>query len=176
MNTILETFYKDHQIKPFISPERDLDAWLLNPKPVPKRNMKLLEDNLLASDIILLWRIYFETFTTENWFPKYFEYTYSIDAPKHLKTLVEKGYAAIETTFDSLDHLNAAMKKNILKSKGITGLSKMKAADLDQSLRSNFTEELASHFSIRDYKLTPKGEQILEQYQDIIGRHPKKNI
>ena len=36
MNTILETFYKDHQVKPFISSERDLDAWLLNPKPVPK--------------------------------------------------------------------------------------------------------------------------------------------
>ena len=52
MNTILETFYKDHQVKPFISPERDLDAWLLNPKPVPKRNMELLTDDLLAGDII----------------------------------------------------------------------------------------------------------------------------
>jgi len=40
VNTILETFYKDHQLKPFISPERDLDAWLLHPKPVPKRNIK----------------------------------------------------------------------------------------------------------------------------------------
>lgn len=40
MNTILETFYKDHQLKPFISPERDLNACLLNPKPVPKRNIK----------------------------------------------------------------------------------------------------------------------------------------
>ena len=39
MKTILETFYKDHKVKPLISPERDLDAWLLNPKPVPKRNM-----------------------------------------------------------------------------------------------------------------------------------------
>jgi len=54
MNTSLEKIYKDHQVKPFISPERDLDAWLLNPKPVPKRNMELLEDNLLAGDIILL--------------------------------------------------------------------------------------------------------------------------
>jgi len=59
------------------------------------------------------------------------------------------------------------MKKNILKSKGIAGLSKMKAADLDQALHDNFSEEeLASHFSIRGYKLTPKGEQILEQYQN----------
>ena len=177
MNTILEKIHKDHQLKPFISPERDLDAWLLNPKPVPKRNMELLTDDLLAGDIILLWRIQFGTFTTETWFPKYFEYTDGIDAPKHLKTLVEKGYAVIETAFDSLDHLNATMKKNILKSKGIAGLSKMKAADLDQALHDHFSEEkLASHFAIRGYKLTPKGEQILEQYQEIIDRHPKKNL
>ena len=116
MNTILETFYKDHQVKPFISPER---------------NMDLLAEDLLAGAIILLWRINFGTFTTETWFPKYFEYIYGIDAPKHLKTLVEKGYAVIETTFDSLDHLNATMKKSILKSKEITGLSKMKSAVLD---------------------------------------------
>ena len=53
----------------------------------------------------------------------------------------------------------------------------MKALDLDQSLRDNFSEEeLASHFTVRGYKLTPKGEHILEQYQDIIDRHPKKNL
>ena len=54
MNALVETLYKDHQVKPLISSERDLDAWLLNSKPVPKRNMELLEDNLLAGDIILL--------------------------------------------------------------------------------------------------------------------------
>ena len=134
MNTAIENIYKDHQVQPYISPNRDIKAWLLDPKPVPKRNMELLEDNLPAGDIILLWRINFGTFTTESWFPKYFEYTYGIDAPKHLKTLVEKGYADIETAFDSLDHLNATMKKNILKSKGITGLSKMKAAELNQAI------------------------------------------
>ena len=139
--------------------------------------MALLTDDLLAGDIILLWRINFGTFTTETWFPKYFEYTYGIDTPKHLKTLVEKGYAIIETTFDSLDHLNATIKMNILKSKGITGLSKMKATGLDQALHEHFSEEeLAGHFSIRGYKLTPKGEQILEQYKGIIYRHPKKNL
>ena len=139
--------------------------------------MELLTDDLLAGDIILLWRIQFGTFITETWFPKYFEYTYGIDTPKHLKTLVEKGYTVIETAFDSLDHLNATMKKNILKSKGITGLSKMKIADLDQALHNHFSEEeLAGLFSIRGYKITPKGEHILEQYQDIVDRHPKKNL
>lgn len=112
-----------------------------------------------------------------TWFPKYFEYTYGIDAPKHLKTLVGKGYAGIETAFESLDHLNATMKKNILKKNGVTGLSKMKIADLDQALHNHFSEEeLAGLFSIRGYKITPKGEHILEQYQDIVDRHPKKNL
>ena len=69
------------------------------------------------------------------------------------------------------------MKKNILKKKGVTGFSKMKAADLDQALHEHFSEEeLASHFSIRVYKLTPKGEQALKDHQAIIDRHPKKNL
>lgn len=74
VNTILEKFYKEHQVKPFISPERELeswrvgelDTWLLSSKPVPKRNMDLLADDSLAGDIILLWRIQFGTFTTET--------------------------------------------------------------------------------------------------------------
>ena len=53
----------------------------------------------------------------------------------------------------------------------------MKAADLDQALHEHFSEEeLASHFSIRVYKLTPKGEQALKAHQAIIDRHPKKNL
>ena len=102
--------------------------------------------------------------------------SYGIDIPKHLDTLVEKGYAIIETAFDSLYHLNATMKKSILKKKGVTGLSKMKAADLDQALHDHFSEELASLFSIRGYKLTPKGEQALKDHQVIIDLHPKKNL
>jgi len=70
-----------------------------------------------------------------------------------LKALVDKGYAFIESAFDSLDHINATMKKAILKKKGVAGLSKMKAADL-----------------------TDKGKQALQDYQAIIDRHPKKNI
>lgn len=33
------------------------------------------------------------------------------------------------------------MKKNILKQKGIKGLSKLKAAELDEVLKENFSEE-----------------------------------
>ena len=177
ISDVMEKFYADHEMKPFISPERYLEAWLLDPKPVSKRNMELLRDGLLAGDIILLWRINFGTFTTETWFPKYFEYTYGIHASEHLKALVEKGYAFIESAFDSLDHINATMKKAILKKKGVAGLSKMKAADLNQALAAHFTEEeLAEQFTIRGYQLTDKGKQALKDYQAIIDRHPKKNI
>lgn len=103
--------------------------------------------------------------------------SYGIDIPKHSDTLVEKGYATIESAFDSLNHLNATMKKNILKKKGVAGLSKMKATDLNQVLHDHFSEEeLANFFSIRSYKLTPKGEQALKDHQAIIDRHPKKNL
>lgn len=69
------------------------------------------------------------------------------------------------------------MKKNLLKKKGVTGLSKMKAADLNQALHDHFSEEeLADCFSIRGYKLTPKGEKALKNHQVIIDRHPKKNL
>ena len=54
ISDILEKFYADHEMKPYISLERDLEAWLLDPKPVSKRSMELLQDGLLAGDIILL--------------------------------------------------------------------------------------------------------------------------
>ncbi|HEM2925486.1 TPA: hypothetical protein U1U59_001907 [Streptococcus suis] len=50
----VEEMYKDHEVKPYISPERDLAAWLLEAKPVPKRNMVRLEEGILPGDIILL--------------------------------------------------------------------------------------------------------------------------
>ena len=69
------------------------------------------------------------------------------------------------------------MKKSILKKKGVTGLSKMKASDLNQAPHDHFSEEeLANCFSIRGYKLTPKGEQALKDHQVIIDLHPKKNL
>jgi len=173
---ILE-IYKSHENMPYISPERNIDEWLLDAKPVPKRNMLTLNDNLLAGDIILLWRIGFGTFTTETWFPKYFEYTYGINAPENLKKLEDEGYVEVESAFSSLDYINSTIKKNILKDKGVKGLSKLKAADLDKALEENFNEEeLAKLFSIRGYKLTLKGEKALLDNQDVIDRHPKKNI
>ena len=53
MNTTFDTVYKDYPVKPYIFPNLDMEG----PKPVPKRKMELLEDNLLADDITLLWRV-----------------------------------------------------------------------------------------------------------------------
>lgn len=166
--------YEDYTIKPYISPDRDPNEVV---KPVPKRNMEPLADGLLAGDIILLWRINFGTFTNETWYPKYFEYTYGIDGPSHLTQLVENGYAYEESAFSSLDHLNSSQKKAILKELGVKGLSKMKAADLDEALANSLSEEeLGQYFTVRGIALTRKGEEALANLQEIIDRHPKKKI
>ncbi|MGT2753476.1 hypothetical protein [Streptococcus ovis] len=165
--------YEDYAVKPYISPERDLATEDF--KPVPKRNMEPLADGLLAGDIILLWRIQFGTFTNETWYPKYFEYTYGIDAPKRLEKLLAEGHAIVESAFDSLDHVTGTMKKKILKEKGVAGLSKMKVADLDHALHRHVTEEeLGAYFTVRGIALTEKGEDTIQVHSDIIKRHPQK--
>lgn len=177
MSKNLAEIYQDYEVQPYISPERDLEVWLRNPKPVPKRNMVKLTDGLLAGDIILLWRIQFGTFTTASTFPKYFEYTYGIDAPARLKMLLEQDYARVQTAFESLPHLNTTEKKAVLKTKSVPGISKMKVADLDRALAEHLTEEeLSTYFSIRGYVLTAKGAQALLDNQAVVDRHPKKNI
>ena len=173
----VKELYKDHDQLPYISPDRDLEAWLALPKLVPKRNMEALEDGLLAGDIILLWRVGFDTFHNQSSFPKYFEYTYGIDGQKNLENLVAKGYVLEESAFDSLDHLSAPIKKNLLKQKGVVGLSKMKADQVDQALHQYFTEEdLATCFAIRGYVLTDKGAAMLAAHPEIIDRHPQKKF
>lgn len=167
--------YEDYENKPYISPERDVATEDF--KPVPKRNMESLEDGLLAGDIILLWRIDFDTFTNESWFPKYFEYTYGIHASERLQMLLERGFAREESAFDSLDHLNSNMKRKILKENGVAGLSKMKAADLNQAINDHLTEaELATYFTVRGIALTERGKAALAANQAVIDRHPKKKI
>lgn len=164
-----------YQVQPYINPDRDLATE--DYKPVPKKNMELLEDGLLAGDIILLWRIQFGTFTNETWYPKYFEYIYGINAPLHLENLIEQGYCYVESPYHSLDHINANKKKQILKAYDVPGISKMKAADLDRAIIANIDENtLGSYFDVRGIALTEKGEKAIEANPEVIDRHPKKNI
>lgn len=170
-----DRLYADYEVKPYVSAGRDMENE--EDKPVPRRNMERLQDGLLAGDIILLWRIAFGTFTSETWFPKYFEYTYGIDAPRHLQTLIEKGFAYVESAFDSLNHITSAQKKKILQAKGVAGLSGMKAAQLDTALYEHLSEEeLGTFFTVRGIALTEKGDQALKDNQAVIDRHPKKQL
>lgn len=64
-----------------------------------------------------------------------------------MEQLITDGYAYVESAFDSLDHITSTAKKNILKAEGVTGLSKLKVADLDAALKEYLTEEkLAPYF------------------------------
>lgn len=174
------SLYEDHAEVPYISPKRDLENWLHlvrigSEKLVPKRSMVRYEEDILPGHLILLWRIAFGTFTNESVFPKYFEYDYGINARQALHELQEKGYARELSATDSLDYLNAAQLKAVLKHFGQTGYSKMKKPELMGLAKKELTEEqLATQFKIRGIQITPEGKAILAKYPEPVDRHPKK--
>ncbi len=149
----VEHLYRNHRSLPYISPERDLAAWLeevgvSSSKAVPKwalepvANIELYGGYLFevtAGDIILLWRVGFNTFTTQSWFPKYFEHTYGIDAAFDLRMLVEAGLVEVESAADSLDLVTAPALRKALKDAGVNGLSGAKKADLIRLTREHLS-------------------------------------
>lgn len=168
--------YADYPVKPFISEQQALDHAQGKVAPaVPRKNMEPLEGEILAGDVILLWRIALGTFTTESVFPKYFEYTYGIDAPHNLQVLEERGLVRQQKARESLAHINAGQKKAILKNQGVKGFSKMKVAELDQALLDQVEDQvLEASFDIRGYCLTAQGQALFEQHAEVLDRHPKK--
>ena len=176
----VKELYKDYPEIPYISEDRDVAKFLTEVviskgKLVPKRNMERTVENLLPGHIILLWRINFETFTTDSHFPKYFEYTYGVNGKKCLLELEKKDYIRKMTATESLIYLSVPILKNFLKEKGIRGLSKMKREDIDKAILENFSNaELENMFNIRGYEITKKGTQLLTKYAHIVDKHPKK--
>lgn len=172
--------YQDYAEVPYISPERDLEKWVTgvsigSEKLVPKRNMIRYDEGLLPGHLILLWRINFGTFTNTSGYPKYFEYDYGINGAQALDEIQEKGYANELSASDSLPYLNAAQLKAILKQYEIVGYSKLKKPELMELAKKQLTEEqLAPHFKIRGYKITPSGEELLLTYPEPVEHHPKK--
>lgn len=171
-----------HKYEVKFEKERDAtslsSAYVFEPrKSVPERNRVLLDDGLVAGDIILLWRVHFNTFTNQSWFPKYFETTYGINGQEHLQQLMNRGLVVEETAFQSLKHITVTQKKHILKMQGVRGFSKMKSAELDNALKEHLSEEdLASYFDVRGYRLTDQGKMTLLQHQNVVDRHPKKKM
>lgn len=172
--------YQDYAEVPYISEKRDKQDWLNavrigREQLVPKRNLVRFEEDILPGHLILLWRIQFGTFTNESGYPKYFEYNYGINGPQALEEVIEKGYAVEMSATDSMDHLNAASLKAILKHYGVAGFSKMKKPELMELAKQELSEEqLASQFALRGYRITPAGEAILAKYPEVVDRHPKK--
>ncbi|KHD45384.1 hypothetical protein ACVRZD_06850 [Streptococcus hongkongensis] len=171
MKTIKEV-YRNHQEMPFVLPKYEKE---LCQKPIPKRNMIRTKEGLLPGHIIMIWRIHFGTYTTENPHHKYFYTTYGIDAEKELSWLIANNYVAIDTAFMSLPHLSALQLKEFLKEKGVVGLSKMKRQELEEQIASVYDESsLGKCFDLRSYRILPKGQAILDKYPEIIGKHPQK--
>lgn len=185
----VEHLYRSHRSLPYISPERDLAAWLeevelSSSKAVPKwalepvANIELYGGYLFevtAGDIILLWRVGFNTFTTQSWFPKYFEHTYGIDAAFDLRMLVEAGLVEIESAANSLDLVTAPALRKALKDAGVNVLSGTKKADLMRLAREHLSPaQLEDAVPVRSYKLTTAGRTLLDVHPEVVAKHPKK--
>lgn len=176
----IKEIYDNYPELPYISPKRSLNKWirdlnLTSESKVPIRNMQRTEEGLLPGDIVLLWRISLGTFTNESIMPKYFEYDYGINAHQSLEDLIAEGYAEVESPFNSMDHVTAALLKNLLKLKNFKGFSKLKKDELVEAIKAHYTEEeLDDYFDVRGIKLTDSGEKALANNQFVIDKHPTK--
>ena len=129
-----------------------------------------------AGDIILLRRVGFDTFTTQSWFPKYFEYTYGIDAAFDLRMLVEAGVVEVESAADSLDLVTALALRKALKDAGVSGLSGTKKADLMGLARGNLSPaQLEDTVPVRSYKTHHLGACApLDAHPEVVARYLKR--
>lgn len=153
-------------------------------KLIPKWVLEVLDEiklsggrvfEVTASDIILLWRVGFDTFTTQSWFPKYFEHTYGIDAAFDLRMLVEAGFVEVESAADSLDLVTAPALRKAPKDAGVSGLSGVKKAELMGFTREHLSPaQLEDVVPVRSYKLTTAGLALLDAHPEVVAKHPKK--
>lgn len=170
----LATVYADHSELPQV-PEQYLEEILR--KPIAKRQLERTAEALLPGHIIMLWRIQFGSYLTTSPHHKYFATTYGIDAQKELDWLIDQGYVVVEEVREALRHVASPYLKTWLKEAGVSGLSKMKRADLDQAVLATFSDqELADRYAVRAYLLTEKGQETLDSYPDIVAKHPQKKF
>lgn len=178
MTKITHSIYKDYPEHPYISPARDLELWEKTPEVFPysrveKRQMERLPEGVLPGDIVMLWRINFDNFTSTTVIPQYFEYRYGIDSDESIKILIQLGYIEVGSAKDSLDVLNMVALKKILVENELDTKGK-KAIVFNRIMDSVTEEKLAKQFSLRKYKSTPSGKELLEKYDAIIQKHGPK--
>lgn len=179
MDKITHPVYRDYPEQPYISKDRDLEAWVKTPERfpygrVPRANMVRTEEGLLPGDVVMLWLMDVSEITNQFIPPQYFEYRYGVDAEESKRVLTDKGYAVICGAKDSLPLLNAGVIKRLLKQKNLP-LSGRKEELLRRAL-DNFTEEeAAGQIGLRRWRITPRGKAVLGRHMDIIMKHgPKK--
>lgn len=179
MKKITHPHYKDYPEQPYISSQRDLEAWEKTPEKFPygyieKKDMIRIEEGLLPGDMVLLWRINFGNITNEMVLPQYFEYRYGINTDESFKLLKDKDLIRNASMFEVLNVVSVPVLKRILKDQGypVTG----KRDDIVARVKENITEEtLEQIIPTRLYLITDKGKQLLDKYPEIIKRHgPKK--
>ena len=179
MKKITHPTYADYPEQPYISPERDLEKWEKYPEKFPyskveRRQMVRLPEGVLPGDLVMLWRIHFDNFTNESTIPEYFEYRYGINSDESIALL--KSLELIEDTdaYDSLDLITAPVLKRILKDEGLPAGGK-KDELLARAREKISRGRLDELISLRRYRITEKGSELLEKYDEEIQRHgPKK--
>lgn len=178
MKKITHPIYKDYPEQPYISPERNLELWEKEPELFPydkveKKQMVRLSEGVLPGHLIMLWRVHFNTFTTESIIPEYFEYRYGVDSHEVIDLLLEKGYIEKLNAKASLDALNMKKLKKILEANGLSTQGKKEA--LLERIQGELSEEILSQaFPLRKYKITLDGETLLNKHSEVIKRHGAK--
>lgn len=178
MAGITHPIYRDYPEQPYISGDRDLEAWVQTPERfpygrVPRANMIRNEEGLLPGHVVMLWLIDVSEITNESFVPQYFEYRYGVEAEEAKRLLVDKGYAVYCGALDTLPLLNAGVLKRLLRQKGLP-LSGKKD-ELVQRALDNFSQDEVGEFTaIRRYRITPEGKEVLRKHFDVIERHGMK--
>ena len=178
MKKITHPIYKDYPEQPYISSDRDLNDWENFPEKYPyqkvsKNQMVRLEENILPGDIVMLWRIGFNNFTTESSIPNYFEYRYGVNSSKSIERLIKINAIILEDAAKSLDIQNMTLLKRILKKHNLK-LSGSKNELLDRVLDNIDEKQLEKEFTERKYSITDYGKTLLEKHYEIIEKHGPK--
>ena len=178
MDKITHPVYHDYPEQPYISPQRDLEAWISTPERfpysrVPRASMVRTGEGLLPGHIVMLWLMEVSSITNEFLAPQYFEYRYGVEAEEAKRLLVDKGYAVYCGARESLSLLNANVLKRLLKGK-ILPLSGKKEEILQRVLNNFSGEELDGLITLRRYRIAPEGTAVLDRHRDIIKRHGMK--
>ncbi len=174
----LEEIYAGYAEIPYVSKERDLQDWINNPekypyKKVEKSQMIRLKEGILPGDLILLWRIGFNNFTTESIFPEYFEYRYGVDASKSIELLQQLGMIRLGTAIETLDVISVPVLKKILEGNNLKK-SGNRAELLERVLENVSEGDIGTYFTQRRYVIEDKGRKVLLDNDGIIQKHGPK--